>query len=55
MEVHHFSTKGKEREFAEAAKHGDSVAFKHIRRMTLTRGNAEDVVQEAFSIGVHFS
>jgi hypothetical protein len=31
MEVRHFSTKGKEREFAEAAKHGDSVAFRLLR------------------------
>jgi hypothetical protein len=31
MEVRHFSTKGKERKFAAAQKHGDSVAFRNRR------------------------
>ena len=31
MEVRDFSTKEKEREFAAAAKHGDSVAFRILR------------------------
>ena len=32
MEVRHFSTKGKEREFAEEAKRGDSVVFSLVFR-----------------------
>jgi len=54
-----------ERDFVAAAKSGDLVAFEILcaqsagmvfnaaRRLTLTKEDAEDAVQESFKIGVH--